>query len=68
MEILQPSMVVGVGGHATKRLSSTLADRIDDGLKVGTILHPSPASPAANRGWAEVAERQMNELGLLKGI
>ena len=68
VDILQPSMVVGVGGHATKRLSSTLADKIDDGLKVGTILHPSPASPAANRGWAEVAERQMNELGLLKGI
>jgi single-strand selective monofunctional uracil DNA glycosylase len=68
VDILQPSMVVGVGAHATKRLSATLAERIEDGLEVGTILHPSPASPAANRGWAEAAERQMTELGLLEGV
>lgn len=66
--ILKPSMVIGVGAHATKRLSATLADRIEAGLQVGTILHPSPASPAANQGWAETAERQMTDLGLLEGI
>lgn len=65
VELLQPRMVVGVGSHATKRLSVTLADLIADGLEVGTVLHPSPASPAANRGWAEAATRQLTSLGLL---
>lgn len=31
---------------------------------VGEILHPSPASPAANRGWREVAVGQLRELGI----
>ncbi len=30
----------------------------------GRILHPSPASPQANRGWAEQAVRQLQELGV----
>ena len=33
-------------------------------IRVGQILHPSPASPAANRGWEEAAERQLAALGL----
>jgi hypothetical protein len=36
----------------------------DSGPPVGTILHPSPASPAANRGWARQAERQLAALGV----
>jgi single-strand selective monofunctional uracil DNA glycosylase len=30
-------------------------------VQIGKILHPSPASPAANRGWAEVANQQLIE-------
>ena len=33
-------------------------------LKIGTILHPSPASPAANRGWEAAAERQLKDLAV----
>ena len=32
--------------------------------RIGKILHPSPASPAANRGWAAQAERQLKALGV----
>ena len=32
--------------------------------RIGKILHPSPASPAANRGWAKTATRQLQELGI----
>ncbi|MEC7542637.1 MAG: single-stranded DNA-binding protein, partial [Verrucomicrobiota bacterium] len=33
-------------------------------IRIGRILHPSPASPAANRGWAEAATKQMLEQGI----
>jgi single-strand selective monofunctional uracil DNA glycosylase len=34
------------------------------GVIVGEILHPSPASPAANRGWRQTAVAQMRALGI----
>ena len=33
--------------------------------KVGQIIHPSPASPVANRGWAEAVDARLAEYGLL---
>jgi single-strand selective monofunctional uracil DNA glycosylase len=61
VEILKPEWLIAVGGFAEKRAETAL-----DGLKVriGKILHPSPASPAANRGWSEQATKQMNEHGI----
>ena len=35
-----------------------------EGVAVGTMLHPSPASPLANRGWAATIERQLAGLGV----
>ena len=32
--------------------------------RIGHILHPSPASPAANRGWASQVEGQLSDLGI----
>jgi len=61
VEYLQPKMVVGVGAFAKGRALSAL-DGID--VAIGRILHPSPASPAANRGWAEQATRELRELGV----
>lgn len=61
VEAWRPEWVVGVGAFAEKCAKRAL-DGMD--LNFGRILHPSPASPAANRGWAEQAERQMRELGL----
>ena len=58
VEILQPAWLVGVGGFARKRAEEALG-AMD--IKIGTILHPSPASPAANRGWAEAATKQLLE-------
>jgi single-strand selective monofunctional uracil DNA glycosylase len=58
---LNPDRVVGLGRFAEDRARAALA-----GLDVqfGRILHPSPASPAANRGWAQQAEKQLVELGI----
>jgi len=58
---LQPQLIIGVGRFATERANAALRKHP---VSIGTILHPSPASPAANRGWAETAERQLQALGL----
>ena len=58
VEILEPSWLVGIGGFARKRAEEALGTM---DIKIATILHPSPASPAANRGWAEAATKQMLE-------
>jgi single-strand selective monofunctional uracil DNA glycosylase len=62
VSVLQPKWVIGVGGFALKRAKEVLADYPE--LELGCILHPSPASPAANRGWAEQASQQLEELGI----
>ncbi len=58
LEILQPEWLVGVGGFAQKRADAALQG-IE--VEIGKVLHPSPASPAANRGWAEAAVKQLKE-------
>lgn len=60
---LEPEWVIGIGGFAEARAKEALKG-ID--TKMGRVLHPSPASPAANRGWAEAATRQLTELGIWK--
>jgi single-strand selective monofunctional uracil DNA glycosylase len=60
VEALRPRIVIGVGAFAAARAR----DALGDGSGVGTVLHPSPASPKANRGWAEQAERELRGLGV----
>ncbi len=61
MEILKPKWVIGVGAFARKKAETALQET---DISIGQVLHPSPASPAANRGWAEQASIQLSELGL----
>jgi single-strand selective monofunctional uracil DNA glycosylase len=61
IEILRPRLVVGVGHFAESRARQALAGM---DVAIGRIPHPSPASPAANRGWAEQAERAFAQLGV----
>ena len=43
--------VAPVGGFAAERLHRLFAD---SGAVIGQVLHPSPASPAANRDWEDI--------------
>lgn len=61
VEHFRPMFVVGVGAFAEKRIRAALAGHE---ITIGHILHPSPASPAANRGWADQAERGLRDLGI----
>ena len=77
IEATQAEVVVGVGAFAAKCAARVLGRtarvdgkrsrsslRSDTGVEVVQVLHPSPASPAANRGWAEQATRQLIDAGV----
>ncbi len=55
VEILRPTWVVGIGTYAEDRARRVLGSK----LQISRMLHPSPASPAANKGWAEAADAAM---------
>lgn len=60
ISILEPEWVIGIGAFAAKRASEVLGDRV----QIGTILHPSPANPRANRNWEGEVRTQLADLGL----
>ena len=64
VKALQPTWVIGVGAFAKKRAAEALHQAGLNNVRIGTILHPSPASPAANRGWAPQATKQLIALGI----
>lgn len=56
LKATQPECAVGVGVYAEKCLQRVIGNA---DTKICRILHPSPASPAANRGWAAAATNQL---------
>jgi len=59
--LLECEWVIGVGGFATRQAEACLEGR---GVRIGQILHPSPANPRANRDWEGEVRRQLAALGL----
>lgn len=55
VELLEPVAVVGIGRYAEQRARNLLGERV----RLGYLPHPSPASPAANKHWAVLAERAL---------
>ena len=73
---LSPTWAIGVGGFALKRLQAVTEaalsasggperDRLS-AVRIGQILHPSPASPAANRGWSQAVDSTLSQLGVFE--
>ena len=60
VEVLAPERVVGIGVWAQKRAVAALGAAHN----IGVVLHPSPASPKANRGWAPQAEANLRACGV----
>ncbi len=58
---VQPRMIIGVGAFAEQRARKTFDGTTD--FEFGRIPHPSPASPAANKGWDALADKAFAELG-----
>jgi single-strand selective monofunctional uracil DNA glycosylase len=62
LEILEPEWLIGIGAFAAKRGGLTTAG-LD--IRTGQILHPSPASPKANRqDWGRTATQELVALGV----
>ncbi len=61
IEELEPTFVLGVGNFAQTRARLVLDDLP---IKIGKVLHPSPQSPAANRGWAKAVEEDLGRYGI----
>jgi single-strand selective monofunctional uracil DNA glycosylase len=60
VEVLEPDWVVGVGGFAEGRAREVLGDAV----RIGRVLHPSPANPRAQKDWAGSARRELEALGV----
>ena len=58
IRILRPETLVGVGQFA-EQCFVRVAKRAGTTARILRILHPSPASPAANRGWSESVEKTL---------
>ncbi|MCA9240231.1 MAG: hypothetical protein KDA37_08530, partial [Planctomycetales bacterium] len=56
----EPEWLIGVGKYAEQCLRRVAPEH----PRVISILHPSPASPAANRGWAAAATTQLEQAGV----
>lgn len=55
IDIIKPKYLVGIGKFAEKKLKNKK-------YPYYSILHPSPASPLANRGWAEAVTKTLKDL------
>ena len=60
--LLKPKTVIGIGKWAEKQAAIVIAAHTLP-TRTATILHPSPANPAANTGWYQVATAQLTAIG-----
>ena len=60
-EVLKPKIWIGIGGFATIRLNLLFSESPP---RIGQILHPSPASPVANRSFFTTAAEQLRSLSV----
>ncbi len=62
VDILSPRYLIGIGKFAEKRLNAVFRDC--GKYKIASIIHPSPANPAANRDWNGAVSAKLSELGI----
>ena len=62
VEILEPEWVVGIGAFAAERARAVLGDSV----RLGRVLHPSPANPRAQKDWGGKAARELAKQGVCR--
>ena len=63
LSLLQTTQVVAVGRFVYDRVNKALKQH-DLKINLSFLMHPSPANPAANRGWERVAELSLSKLNI----
>jgi len=63
VELLAPRYVVGIGKFAEAKARQVVGD-LD--VVIGSVPHPSPASPLANRGWAPLMDAALEKIGITR--
>lgn len=59
IRVLRPTCLIGIGAYALQQLR-TAADTLSGmTFTLGSILHPSPASPVSNKCWPEKPRQQL---------
>jgi single-strand selective monofunctional uracil DNA glycosylase len=62
IEYLNPLYVIGVGRFVKERAKIALSDLE---LTIGSITHPSPANPKANKDWDTRVTEELKNLGII---
>ena len=60
VRVLEPEWVVGIGAFAESRAREVLGDRV----RIGRVLHPSPANPRAQKDWGGKVRRELAAQGV----
>lgn len=61
VQLMAPEYILGVGKFAEKKAKQVVGDL---GIKIGSVPHPSPASPIANRGWSPLMSKAISDMGI----
>lgn len=61
VDYYQPGYLIAIGVFAEQRIKEAIGN---SDIKTIKLLHPSPANPHANRGWAESVSRTLLEHGI----
>ena len=61
IELYSVKHIVGLGRFAEARAKKVLNDNHIKNVKVSFLIHPSPASPAANKGWSDLAFKSLTD-------
>jgi len=65
IEYFQPKIIVGVGAFAEQQVIKLKELYFEDkDFQIGRMLHPSPASPIANKFWPERAIEELVKMGV----
>ncbi|XP_035206912.1 single-strand selective monofunctional uracil DNA glycosylase-like [Stegodyphus dumicola] len=63
--LLKVNIIVGIGKFAETRAAEVVKSNNIPNVTVVGIMHPSPINPAANKGWKDIAYKQLEKYGIL---
>ena len=65
LSLLQATEIVTVGRTVNERLIK-VREKFALKINIHFLMHPSPANPAANRGWSEIADKSLSDLNIFQ--